>query len=310
MKQQATLERSEQVIPFRRAVETFQTTPGSPVAVSGRGLFHGIQGTVRLLPAAENTGIIFRRVDLHGHPEVAAQVENVAAAPRRTVLSANGARVETIEHLMAALGGLQVDNCIIEIDCPEVPAMDGSCLPFCEALLESGIQSLTAPRRVFRIREAHAAAGEGGERIEVTPLYASATSICYQLNYGSGSPIPECSLTVNVSPDEFMQEIAGARTFVLEDEIEQLRQMGYGRHLTARDILVFNADGTITDNELRWPDEPVRHKILDCIGDLALCGTDFVAQVIARRTGHKLNHVMASVVSMISGRGITGRKAA
>lgn len=123
-------------------------------------------------------------------------------------------------------------------------------------------------------------------------------------------PSRKAALTVSVTPDEFMNEIAAARTFVLEDEIEALQRMGFGRHLTSRQIVVFNTDGTITDNQLRWPDEPVRHKILDCIGDLALCGTAFTGQIIARRSGHKLNHVMASIVSMTSGRGITGSKAA
>ncbi len=310
MQQQKVLEQEGKLLPFRKAPDAVQCTLAGVVKLSGAGLFHGVNANVQLLPGSENSGVIFRRTDLSGRPEVLATVENVASAARRTVLAANGAKVETVEHLMAALCGLAIDNCVVEIDGPEVPAMDGSCLPFCEAILETGIDKQSAMRRLCRIREAHAAAGDGGERIEVTPLHQPVSSICYQLDYGTHSPVPVCSFTVSLTPDEFMQEIAGARTFIQEDEIELLRRMGFGRHLTSRDIVVFNNDGTITDNELRWPDEPVRHKILDCIGDLALCGSPFVAQVIAKKTGHRLNHVMASIVSMMSGRGITGNRAA
>jgi UDP-3-O-[3-hydroxymyristoyl] N-acetylglucosamine deacetylase len=287
-----------------------QTTLKKPAEFSGPGLFHGVDARVRLLPAAENTGIMFRRTDLVGKPEVPGRVEYVRSAARRTVLAANGAEVETVEHLMAALAGLQVDNCVVEINAPEVPSGDGSCLMFCDAILNSGIQQLGSPRKLFRPREAHAAAGSGGERIELTPLYGDAPSFCYQLDYGAESPVPVCSFSVDLTPETFMREIAAARTFVPEDEIETLQRMGFGRHLTGRDIVVFCNDGTISDNSLRWADEPVRHKILDCIGDLSLCGLSFVGQIIASKSGHRLNHVMASTVSMISGRGIAVRHAA
>lgn len=287
-----------------------QMTLAGPAVVSGRGLFHGINVRVRLLPAREHTGILFRRVDLPGRPEIAARVENVTSATRRTVLAQNGASVETTEHLLAALAGLQVDNCIVEINAPELPAVDGSALPFCEAILDAGTERQSAERRVFAVRESLAVGGEGGERMEITPLYTGTGCLCYQLDYGTESPVPAGAMTVELTPDVFLQEIAAARTFVLESEIEALRQMGFGSHLTAQDLIVFGTDGSITDNSLRWPNEPVRHKILDAIGDLALCGTAFDGQIIARRSGHKLNHVMASVVSMMSGRGITGRRAA
>lgn len=301
---------AQKTVATSAATQT-QSTIAQPAKFSGPGLFHGIDAKVRLLPAEEQTGIVFRRVDLPGKPEVPGRVEYVSSAARRTVLQhKNGARVETVEHLMSALAGLQVDNVIVEISGPEIPALDGSCLPMCEAILEAGIAKQTAGRRSVRLREPHGAGGEDGQWIEITPRYTSASSVCYQLDYGPESPVKSASFSVNVTPEEFLSEIAGARTFVLENEIEALRQMGFGRHLTGRDLLVFSGDGTLVDNQLRWSDEPVRHKILDCIGDLALCGTPFVGQVIARRSGHKLNHVMASTLSMISGRDITSRRAA
>ncbi len=287
-----------------------QMTLSRPVSLAGRGLFHGARANVRLLPAAEHQGIVFRRVDLPGKPEVPARVEFVVAAPRRTVLACGAARVETVEHLMAALAGLQIDNCLVEIDAAEIPALDGSAMPFCEAILQAGADAQTAPREVRRLVEPHAAAGDGGERIEVTPRFGDSLSVCYQLDYGADSPVPAGSFSVDVTPQHFLSQIAAARTFVHQDEIESLQQMGFGKHLTSQDIVVFGQDGSIQENAMRWPDEPVRHKILDCIGDLALCGVPFAAQVIAHRSGHKLNHVMASVVSMISGRGITWRRAA
>lgn len=289
---------------------TVQTTLGKPVRFSGRGLFHGVNAGVRLLPADDDTGIIFRRVDLAGKPEIPARVEYVRSAARRTVLGARGATVETVEHLMAALAGLQIDNCIVEIDAPEVPAGDGSCSIFCDAITNAGTTTLIAPRKYLRIPEAHAAAGTDGERIEITPLHGDTASICYQVDYGTESPVPKCSLAVDFTPEVFLREIAMARTFVLEDEIESLRNMGFGKHLTGRDLVVFCNDGTISDNSLRWDDEPVRHKILDCLGDLSLCGISFIGQVIAFRSGHRLNHVMASTMSMIAGRSLAVRRAA
>ncbi|MBL8817125.1 MAG: UDP-3-O-[3-hydroxymyristoyl] N-acetylglucosamine deacetylase [Planctomyces sp.] len=288
-----------------------QTTLSQPATFSGPGLFHGIEATVRLLPAEEHTGIVFQRVDIPDKPVIPARVEYVTSAARRTVLQGpQGGKVETTEHLMAALAGLQIDNCIVEISGPEVPALDGSCLQMCEAILEAGRCRQTATRKIARLREPHGAGGGDGEWIEVTPRYTSVSSICYQLDYGQDSPVPAGAYSVNVTPEEFLAEIAGARTFVLESEIEALRRMGFGKHLTARDLIVFSEDGQVKENRLRWSDEPVRHKILDCIGDLALSGVPFVGQVIARRSGHKLNHVMASTLSMISGRDITGRRAA
>ncbi|MEZ6042866.1 MAG: UDP-3-O-acyl-N-acetylglucosamine deacetylase [Planctomycetaceae bacterium] len=288
---------------------SFQRTLTRSATITGPGLFHGVDCKLVLHPAGENTGIRFCRVDLPGKPTVAARVENVTSATRRTVLSANGATVETTEHLMAALAGLQVDNCLIELNAPEVPAVDGSCLPFCEVILDAGISDQSVARALYQVPEAHAAAGEGGERLEITPLFGNELAICYQLDYGCDSAVPGGAFSLTVTPEAFLNEIAAARTFVLEKEVEALRQMGFGRHLTEADIVVFAGDGTIPGNSLRWPDEPVRHKILDCIGDLALCGFPFAGQIIARRSGHKLNHVMASIVSMMSGRGILRRAA-
>mgnify|MGYP003345529298 FL=1 len=277
-----------------------QRTLKRPAEYSGPGLFHGQAVRIRLLPAAEGTGVRFRRVDLAGAPDIPASVEYVQPGARRTILVSGGARIETTEHLLAALAGLQVDNCVVELDGAEVPAADGSALPFCEAILDAGICEQSAPRKAGRIVELQRVSEpSSGQWIECIPSGGDDLVVDYRLDYGSGSPLPSQSWAVEVTPELFLREIAAARTFVMAAEVEALQAAGYGRHLTRRELVVFEADGSIQENELRWANEPVRHKILDCIGDLALGGVSFSGRVVACRSGHKLNHVMARVLSTI-----------
>ncbi len=286
---------------FEQTHRSQQQTLSRPALIAGHGLFHGIDVKVRLRPAEPGTGIVFRRVDLKDRPEVAAHVDNVRSAARRTVLaSRSGAVVETVEHLMAALAGLQVDNCLVEIDAVEVPAVDGSSMPFCEAILAAGLTQQSTERSLLTVEELHGVNDRAGEQwIEVIPAYDENATIDYRLDYGPEAVITSQSFSVELTPEAFLRDIAAARTFVLEHEVAALQQMGFGRHLTGRDLVVFDADGSVIDNKLRWQDEPVRHKILDCIGDLALSGRVFVGRVVARRSGHKLNHVMAKSLSTI-----------
>ena len=286
---------------FEQTHRSQQQTLARPALIAGQGLFHGIDVKVRLRPADPGTGIVFRRVDLKDRPEVVAHVDNVRSAARRTVLaSRSGAIVETVEHLMAALAGLQVDNCLVEIDSLEVPAVDGSSMPFCEAILAAGLSQQSTARSQIPVEESHGVNDRAGEQwIEVIPAYDGNATVDYRLDYGPEAVIASQSFSVELTPEAFLRDIAAARTFVLQDEVAALQQMGFGRHLTGRDLVVFDADGSVIDNKLRWQDEPVRHKILDCIGDLALSGRVFVGRVVARRSGHKLNHVMAKTLSMI-----------
>jgi UDP-3-O-acyl N-acetylglucosamine deacetylase len=277
-----------------------QCTLARPAVIAGPGLFHGVDCRVRLLPAAENTGIVFRRVDLASRPEIRSHVGNVVPGSRRTILAAHGATVETVEHLLSALAGLRVDNCIVELSARELPALDGSSLPFCEAILEAGLNQQTALRRTVNIAELQRISEPAnGQWIECIPSFTDDLVIDYLLDYGSESALPSQSWAVQVTPEIYLREIAAARTFVMAAEVEALQSAGYGRHLTGRDLVVFQADGTLVDNRLRWSNEPVRHKILDCIGDLALSGRNFTGRIVARRSGHKLNHVMAEFLSTI-----------
>lgn len=290
-----------QLMSFEKTHRSQQQTLARTALIAGHGLFHGIDVKVRLRPADPGTGIVFRRVDLKDRPEVAAHVDNVRSAARRTVLaSRSGAVVETVEHLMAALAGLQVDNCLVEIDSIEVPAVDGSCMPFCEAILAAGLTQQSTARSLLSVEESQGVSDRAGEQwIEVIPAYDGNATVDYRLDYGPEAVIASQSFSVELTPEAFLRDIAAARTFVLQDEVAALHQMGFGRHLTGRNLVVFDADGSVIDNTLRWQDEPVRHKILDCIGDLALSGRVFVGRVVARRSGHKLNHVMAKTLSTI-----------
>lgn len=275
-----------------------QRTVAGHVEFSGPGLFHGIEAKVRVKPAAADAGIVFRRTDLKGSPDISACIDRVQKVPRRTVLATSDeCRVETVEHLMAALAGLHIDNCVVEIDAPEVPAYDGSCLDFCDGILTVGAQELDRPVKLVRV--AHATFVQSSElkqSISLRPYLHSHPAITYHLDYGARSPVVPQMLSTEVTPEVFYRDIAGARTFVLESEIAALQKMGYGKHLTAKDIVVFGENGVI-DNELRWPDECVRHKILDCVGDLALCGVSYSGHITASRSGHHLNHCLARKIT-------------
>jgi UDP-3-O-acyl N-acetylglucosamine deacetylase len=261
--------------------------------ITGFGLFSGADVCCRFHPAPENTGVIFRRVDLVGQPDLPARLSHLDSTERRTSLVHGGARVELTEHVLAALAGLQIDNCLIEIDAPEVPGVDGSCRPFVEELLTAGIEEQSAPRRLLRVREPLSVqTRDGMADVSIRPCLREGLVVTYHLDYGSRSPIPPQTLTVEVTPDSFLREIAFARTFVLETEVDALRAAGYGRRVTEKDLLVYGENGVI-GNTLRATDECVRHKILDAIGDFALLGCDLHGHITAWRSGHHLNQQLA-----------------
>ena len=290
----------KQVMSFEQTHRSQQQTLARSAQIAGQGLFHGIEARIRLLPADPDTGIVFRRVDLKHRPEVSAHVDYVISARRRTVLSSrSGAVVETVEHLMAAMAGLHLDNCVVEISGVEVPAVDGSSMPFCEAILAAGLVKQSCQRELRTLQDSHGVNDRAGEQwIEMIPACDGVSTVDYRLDYGPEAAIVSQSFCTELTPEAFLRDIAAARTFVLQDEVAALQQMGFGQHLTGRDLVVFDSSGSVIDNTLRWDDEPVRHKILDCIGDLALSGRAFVGRIVARRSGHRLNHVMAKTLSM------------
>jgi UDP-3-O-acyl N-acetylglucosamine deacetylase len=258
--------------------------------VTSIGFFTGADLTLRLLPAPAGHGIAFQRTDCPGSRPIPATIEFALPRERRTAIGRDDVSVETIEHVMAALAGLQIDNCLIEIDGPEVPGCDGSARDFVDVLLDAGTEEQDQTRPMASVAAPfQVTADDGRSEVRVRPGSQNAMVIEYRLDYGADSPIPSEQLSLEITPDSFVRELALARTFIAESEVAALRAAGYGSRTTARDLLVFADNGSIIDNELRFEDECVRHKILDCIGDFALLGCDLHGHFSASRSGHRLN---------------------
>ncbi len=256
--------------------------------VCGVGFFHGVNVTLRFLPAECDTGIVFRRADLPGRPTIPAHVGAVVPSQRRTTIRRGAASVEMIEHVMAALAGLQIDNAIVEIDAGECPGCDGSSRAFVEALDRAGIVEQDQERPMLRVEEP-ISIREGDAVLAIHPPGPSdGLTLSYHLDYGREAPIPAQSFCVGLSPDSFRSELATSRTFLLETEAHALRAAGIGVRTTEADLLLFGRDGVV-GNALRYPDECARHKVLDLVGDLALIGLDLHGFVVAYRSGHQTN---------------------
>jgi len=264
-----------------------QRTISQPAVVRGFGFWSGRDVSVEFRPAAVHTGVVFVRRDLAEPVRIDATVANRLETPRRTTLADGGATVEMVEHVMAALAGLQIDNCEVWVDEAEMPGCDGSAQPFVEALASAGVveQAALRPRLVVRNITR---LGNDESWVEARPTTSDSMSVKFRLDYGSGNAIGRQTLQLVVNPESFCRELAPCRTFVLQEEAEWLVSRGLGKRATHQNLLVFDKDGPV-NNELRFRDECVRHKALDLVGDLALAGCDLVGHFIAHRSGHRLN---------------------
>ena len=205
-----------------------------------------------------------------------------------------------VEHVLAALAGLRIDNCTIELDAAEPPGLDGSALGFVTALTGAGVVLQPARRPIYAVTET-VVVRSSGATLALHPTATPELRVSYRLNYGHGSPINPQTHTVSVRPATFVHDLAACRTFLTEAEAADLRALGVGRHLSASDLLVFGPSGPI-QNTTRFADEPARHKILDLIGDLALCPFDVAGHAVAYRSGHALNVDLARTLSALAGR--------
>lgn len=271
-----------------------QRTLARTAAVSGFGYWSGQDVHVEFRPAPPDTGVVFVRGDYETPVKIPALVENRVESPRRTELRAGGVSVAMVEHILAALSGLQIDNCEVWVDAEEMPGCDGSSLPFVEALLGAGIEQQASPRTYLVVRDITRIGNEDAW-IEARPGRPGELSVKYRLDYGRENPIGRQTLAMTLSPEAFQRELAPCRTFLLKAEAEWLQSQGLGQRATTSDVLVFGDEGPI-DNPLRFPDECVRHKVLDLVGDLALAGCQFVGQVTAHRSGHRLNADLVRVL--------------
>lgn len=265
-----------------------QCTIREAVRLSGRGYLSGAEVTLEFRPAEERTGIVFVRTDLPGSPAIPATIDHVVPRQRRTAIACGEAVVEMVEHVMAALAGLAIDNCVVAIDGPETPGCDGSSLDFVHALRRTEIVTQSSLAQVIRI-DRELKLTEGEMSISIAPSSRGRDfSIEYELNYPNAPVIGRQKRVFDLAPGAFEKELAPARTFVLDHEAEMLKAAGIGRHCTTQDLLIFGPDGPI-ENSLRFPDEPVRHKMLDVLGDLSLAGRRIHGRVAANRSGHSLN---------------------
>jgi UDP-3-O-[3-hydroxymyristoyl] N-acetylglucosamine deacetylase / 3-hydroxyacyl-[acyl-carrier-protein] dehydratase len=264
-----------------------QRTIASEVSVSGIGLHSGKKVSATFRPAPVDAGVVFFRKDLEARPALKASVENVkpkSASMRYSYIENEGVQVATIEHLLAALSGMAIDNLYVEIDAAELPGGDGSSLEFVKALEKAGIREQEAGRKPFVIREPVYIEENGAY---IVGLPAPESRISYTLKYNNpviGSDFIEFS----PSPEAFGKELAGARTFCLEEEAEELKKRGLGMGATYDNTLVVGPHGVIK-NSLRFPNEFARHKMLDLLGDLAVLGQPIVGRIIAAKSGHSLN---------------------
>ena len=261
----------------------YQQTVKNPISFSGISLMLGVQSSLTFKPAPIDYGIVFVRTDLLQQPQVKADIVNhVSEIARCTSIRDGEACVHSVEHVLSALAGMRIDNAIVEIDAPETPAADGSALPYVELLKQAGVSEQDAPRRYLQITQP-ISISEADKQLTMIP------SEQFQITFAFDHPNLPTQLT-NFTIDEstYIEHIASARTFCFADEVEFLRAQGLGKGANSDNVIVIGEEGT-PNNDLRYQDEMVRHKILDLIGDLYLLGCIPKAHLTAIRSGHALN---------------------
>ena len=289
---------------------TLQTTIASPVSVSGRGLHTAQQVTVTFVPAPANFGIQFERIDLPGHPVIKASPYTVFDTSRGTSIKEGDAQVHTIEHLMAALAGLGIDNVLVRTVGPETPILDGSSRIYVEMLKEVGIKTLNAPKRIGIVKE-EISVSVPEKQIELTIKPAERFKMTVNVDYGTKVLAEQQAVLDSI--ETFVPDVYNCRTFVFLDELQFLIQNNLVRGGDLDNAIVFVAqmptpevlaklgeffhksDLKVTENgilnniDLRFPNEPARHKLLDLVGDLYLLGKPIKGHVFATRPGHFAN---------------------
>jgi len=260
-----------------------QTTIQRPVEIEGIGLHHAVESHVRLVPAPADTGVVFRRVDLDNF-EIAAHVTNVARVSYATSLMKQGVLISTTEHLLAALYCCGIDNIYVELNALELPILDGSSQPFIEMLAEAGTRRLRRPRHYIHVVKP-LEFSDGDRRIGIYPA-ADFSIHCY-VDYHHPCAGPQ-EFEMGVTRESFSRELAPARTFTFVKELLALQKMGLIRGGSLANAIVMD-DNSILNGPLRFPDEFVRHKALDLIGDLALVGRPIQGRIVAHKAGHALH---------------------
>lgn len=267
---------------------TKQRTLKTPVRATGVGLHTGKPIQITLLPAAVNSGIVFRRVDLNPPVEIPATAHNVGETTLSTCLIKDGVRVSTIEHIMSAMAGLGVDNAVVELNADEVPIMDGSAGPFVFLIQSAGVQEQNALKKFVRIKK-EVVLKDGDKVAKFIPFDGFKVTFSIEFDhpvFRDRRPQTE----VDFSSSSFIKEISRARTFGFMHEIEYLRSKGLAQGGSMANAIVVDEYRILNEDGLRFEDEFVKHKVLDAIGDLYLLGHGIIGEYQAHKSGHSLNN--------------------
>jgi UDP-3-O-[3-hydroxymyristoyl] N-acetylglucosamine deacetylase len=267
-----------------------QRTIAAPVKTVGIGLHTGRKVSLRLIPAPADTGIIFRRTDLSESIDIKADAHAVTDTRLATVLQNGDTRVSTVEHLLSGCAGLGIDNLIIELDCEEIPIMDGSAASFLFLIESAGLEVQDSPRKFIVIKKP-IEVRDSGKLARLEPFNG------FKLDFTIDFKHPAVDKTgqrhvIDFADSAYAREIGRARTFGFAHEVETLREMGLARGGSLDNAIVLDEHRILNNEELRYDDEFVRHKILDAIGDLYLAGHPIVGAYIAEKSGHAMNNAL------------------
>jgi UDP-3-O-[3-hydroxymyristoyl] N-acetylglucosamine deacetylase / 3-hydroxyacyl-[acyl-carrier-protein] dehydratase len=270
-----------------------QQTLGQPAEFSGIGLHSGNRVNMTFLPAPPNSGIIFRRTDLEGKPEVEASIENVSATTRSTSLSRGNVKIQTVEHVLAAFAGRGIDNVVVELDSNEPPIGDGSSRPYIKMIQAAGVVAQDEHRETFAVQNP-IVLEQGETTMSIFPHKG------FKITCTSADALGRHTqfYSVEVTPETWERDIGHARTFCFFEEIEALIKNGLIKGGSLENAVVIRDDAVLTTEPLRYPEEFVRHKILDIIGDLSLAGAPLSGHIIAVRPGHTVNCEFARLLSL------------
>ena len=269
----------------------FETTIQRPVAASGVGLHSGVPVSIRILPAPPSTGIVFLRTDLDRFP-IQASWRHVARVSYATSLMRKGVLISTTEHLLSAFYSMGLDNAYVEIDNLEVPILDGSGLPLVQMIAEAGLKTYRRRRRYLRIRRPVEIV-DRGKRLSILPSDRFVLTCDVFFDHPM---VGRQTLEMEVTPERYAAQIAPARTFGFEYELDQMRNMGLIRGASLENAVCFDRSGVLNPGGLRFPDECCRHKALDLIGDVALLGRPLLGQLVAERAGHAMHVALVTKI--------------
>ncbi len=268
-----------------------QKTIKSESKIRGRGLFGGKEARVIFRPAPADSGVTFVRTDVPEPVRISATTPNLAERSRRTTIKKGTVSIETVEHCLAVVNALEINNMIIEVDGPELPAPDCSSSVYFKVLKRAGVVEQNVTRKEYVINKP-ITVNAGDACIYALPYSDDGLNLTYDLDYGGHTGIGRQIFSCRLTPENFEKHLAPSRTFLLESEAKQFHARGMGTHIGPRDLLVISSDGPIK-NSYRFPNECVRHKLVDLIGDLALVGRPIKGRIVAYKSGHSLNQQLA-----------------